>query len=115
MAATSKHTEKLLHDSILTEIVQRLTKAFHPESIYLFGSIARDQAGPDSDYDLLMVLRDSSLPRYRRDQEAFRVLTGVGASKDILVLTRKEFESQRKAPSSLPATVEREGILLYAA
>ncbi|WP_447969597.1 hypothetical protein [Nitrospira sp. M1] len=62
-----------------------------------------------------MVLQDSALPRYRRDQEAFRVLTGLGASKDILVLTRKEFESQRKAPSSLPATVEREGILLYAA
>ena len=56
MAVTSKHAEKFLHDSILTEIVQRLTNAFHPESIYLFGSIARDQAGPDSDYDLLMVV-----------------------------------------------------------
>jgi len=115
MAVISKHAEKLLHDSILTEIVQRLTNAFHPECIYLFGSIARGQADLDSDYDLLMVLQDSILPRYQRDQEAFRVLTGVGASKDILVLTRKEFESQRKAPSSLPATVEREGILLYAA
>ena len=115
MDVISKNAEELLQDSILTEIVQRLTSTFHPEYIYLFGSIARGQAGPDSDYDLLMVLRDSSLPRYRRDQEAFRVLTGVGASKDILVLTMKEFESQRKAPSSLPATVEREGILLYAA
>lgn len=96
-------------------MVRRLTNAFHPECIYLFGSIARGEGGDDSDYDLHMVLSDSSLPRYRRDQEAFRALTGVGASKDIVVLTRKEFDSQRKVPSPLPATVEREGFLLYAA
>jgi hypothetical protein len=102
-------------DRILSEIVGRLKTAFQPERIYLFGSHARGDAGPDSDYDLLMVVAASSLPRYRRDQAAFRVLTGLGVSKDILVLTRAEFDRQRQARASLPATVEREGILLYAA
>ena len=55
MTVLSKYAEELLHDSILTEIVQRLTSAFHPERIYLFGSVARGEAGPHSDYDLLMV------------------------------------------------------------
>jgi hypothetical protein len=36
-------------------------------------------------------------------------------SKDVLVLTREEFERRRLVPSSLPATVEREGLLVYAA
>ncbi len=58
---------------------------------------------------------DPSLPRYRRDQAAFRVLIGVGASKGILVLTREEFDRQRTVLTSLPALVEREGRLLHAA
>jgi predicted nucleotidyltransferase len=102
-------------DHIVTEIVSRLRTAFQPECIYLFGSRARGEAGPDSDYDLLMVLPSSSLPRYQRDQAAFRALAGLGISKDIVVLTRAEFDRQRLARTSLPATVEREGILLYAA
>lgn len=105
----------LAHDRTLAEIVSRLKTAFQPEQIYLFGSHARGDPGPDSDYDLLMVLSSSSLPRYQRDQAAFRALNGLGVSKDILVLTRAEFDRQRQAFASLPATVEREGVLLYAA
>lgn len=104
-----------LHDPILGEMLRRLTKAFQPERVYLFGSRARGETGPDSDYDLMMVVKDSGLPRYRREQEAFRALIGVGAAKDILVLTHDEFERKRTVVSSLPAAVEREGILLYAA
>ena len=62
-----------------------------------------------------MVLKESALSRYRREQAAFRTLIGVGAAKDILVLTREEFDRKRTVVSSLPAAVEREGILLYAA
>ncbi len=102
-------------DPKLAEIVRRLVAAFSPDSIYLFGSQARGEAGRDSDYDLLMVLARSDLPRYKRDQAAFRVLCGVGASKDIIVLTRDEFDRKLSVVSSLPATVEREGRLLYAA
>jgi len=108
-------TDKRSHDPLLAEMVRRLTAAFHPEQIYLFGSHARAEAGPDSDYDLMMIVSESELPRYRREQAAFRTLVGVGAAKDILVLTRAEFDRKRTVVSSLPAAVEREGILLYAA
>ena len=102
-------------DSVIERIVQRLVAALSPERIYLFGSQARGEAGPDSDYDLLVVVPASTLPRYRRDQTAFEALLGVGVAKDVLVLTHDEFERQRTVVCSLPATVEREGVLLYAA
>ena len=95
-------------------MVRRLTAAFSPECIYLFGSWARGEGTPDSDFDLLLVIPDSSLPRYRRDQVAFRALAGVGVPKDVLVLTRAEFDRQRAVVCSLPAIVKREGLLLYA-
>ena len=100
---------------VLTEMVTRLVRAFAPERIYLFGSQARGEATSESDFDLLMVVSESSLPRYRRDQAAFRALIGIGVSKDIVVFTRDEFDRKRKVVCSLPATVEREGVLLYAA
>lgn len=102
-------------DAVIERIVQRLVAALSPERIYLFGSQARGEAGPDSDYDLLVVVPASTLPRYRRDQAAFEALLGVGVAKDVLVLTHDEFERQRTVVCSLPATVEREGVLLYAA
>ena len=102
-------------DSVVEQIVRRLVSALSPERIYLFGSQARGDAGPDSDYDFLVVVHSSTLPRYRRDQVVFAALLGVGVSKDVLVLTHDEFEQQRTVVCSLPATVEREGMLLYAA
>jgi predicted nucleotidyltransferase len=102
-------------DPIIEQIVHRLVAALAPERIYLFGSHARGDAGPDSDYDVLVVVPTSTLPRYRRDQAAFDALLGIGVAKDVLVLTHDEFERQRTVVCSLPATVEREGALLYAA
>ncbi len=102
-------------DPRLAQIVRRLVRALQPERIYLFGSMARGEAGPDSDYDLLVVVSASDLAAHRRDMLAFRALCGVGAAKDVVVYTREEFESRSRAASSLPATVLREGRLVYAA
>ncbi|MGA2260750.1 MAG: nucleotidyltransferase domain-containing protein [Acidobacteriota bacterium] len=100
-------------ETILAETVRRLSKSLAAERIYLFGSHARDEANEDSDFDFLVVVRDSLLPRYKREQQAFRALCGIGIAKDVLVFTREEFEGGLAVVSSLPATVAREGRLLY--
>jgi uncharacterized protein len=102
-------------NSELKAIVDRLVKAFQPEMIYLFGSVARGQAGPDSDYDVMVIIPNSSEPKYRRAQKAQRALWGLVSGADVLVLTRGEFEESKSVICSLPATVLREGKELYAA
>ena len=97
----------------LSEAVRRLRESFPAERIYLFGSRARGDATADSDYDFLVVVKDSPLPRYKREQKAFRALCGLGIGKDVLVYTRREFEKGLAVITSLPATVVREGRLLY--
>lgn len=100
-------------DAALQELVQRLVEAVGPERIYLFGSRARGDGEPDSDYDLMVVVPGSALPGYRRDQLAYGALRGVEVAKDILVWTSDEFDRRRHLVASLPATILREGRLIY--
>ena len=108
-------TNLLQRDPQLAEIVRRLREAYRPERIYLFGSKARGDAGPDSDYDLLVVVPDDA-PRERQTSRlAYEVLWGTGTAADVLVWPRGRFDSRVHLKASLPATVEREGKLLHAA
>ena len=99
----------------LAEIVRRLVAVYEPERVYLFGSRARGDAGPDSDYDLLLVVPDTAPPERRRSRLAYETLWGVGIAADVLVWTRERFDSRLGLKASLPATVLREGRLVYAA
>lgn len=99
----------------LEQAVRCLVEALSPEQIYLFGSQARGDADEGSDYDLLVVVAHSDEPSYRRAQTAYHALWGVRLPVDIIVFTRAEFDYQVPALASLPATVVREGRLLYAA
>jgi predicted nucleotidyltransferase len=102
-------------DPALAEVVRRLVKAYQPEYIYLFGSVARGDAGPDSDYDLLVVVPDDAPPDRRRSRLAYEVLRGTGTAADVLVCTRSYFEQRRSLRASLPGTVLREGRALHGA
>jgi predicted nucleotidyltransferase len=43
-------------DDAIQEIMRRLIDYYHPERIYLFGSAARGDTGPDSDLDFCVIL-----------------------------------------------------------
>lgn len=102
-----------VNDPKLAEIIRRLVDAYEPERIYLFGSAARGEMGPDSDYDLLVVVPDDAPPERRRSRLAYERLRGTGVAADVLVWTRSAFESRLHLRASLPATVVDEGSVLY--
>ena len=102
-------------DAVLKEILRRLIEAYQPYRIYLFGSKARGDAGPDSDYDLMVVVPDDSPPEKRRSRLAYECLWGTGAAADVLVWTRSAFERRLHLKASLPGVITAEGKLLHAA
>jgi uncharacterized protein len=114
--ATEVHTEVLNEDPVLREIVEHLVRAYEPESVYLFGSKARGDYGPDSDYDLLLIVPDDAPPERRRSRLAYETLWAMGPrdAVDVLVCTRSYFDARRHLKASLPGTVLREGKVLYA-
>jgi predicted nucleotidyltransferase len=102
-------------DPVLGVIIDRLVEIFRPDRIYLFGSAARGDAGPDSDYDVMIVVPDATPPAMRDTGPAYRALWRLGAALDLLVWRRAEFDDRLHLRASLPSTVQREGKLLYAA
>ena len=105
--------ESLRQDPALAEILKRLVSAYQPDCVYLFGSKARGDEGPDSDYDLMVVVPDASSRERTGSRLAYEVLWGTGTAADVLVWTQSRFESRKHVAASLPATVLREGVLLY--
>jgi predicted nucleotidyltransferase len=91
---------------------ERIRRAINPDRIILFGSRARGVAGPESDYDLLIVA-PSPLPRWRRAAAVYGLLAGVGVPKDIVWWTAEEIEEWRGVRSHFINTVLREGWVLY--
>lgn len=102
-------------DPVLTEIVRRLVAAYRPDRVYLFGSSARGDRSPGSDYDLLLVVPDDATDDRVRARRAYEALWGLDAAVDVIVWRRGEFDRRAQVPTSLPATVLREGVRLRVA
>jgi excisionase family DNA binding protein len=107
----------LARDPALADIVDRLVKGYDPERVYLFGSAARGEAGAGSDYDLMLVMPDDASAERMDARDAYsEYLWGTGAAVDVLIVSRTYFdEAAEHVAASLPATVRREGALLYGA
>ena len=102
-------------DPLLGEIVERLVVTLHPDRIYLIGSRARGDADEHSDYDILVLVDGLTEPAYRLSQRGYGALRGIPAAVDVLVWVRATFDARLHLSASFPATVVREGRLLYAA
>jgi uncharacterized protein len=113
MEADQAMQTQLTKQEAIEEITRRLVEYYHPARIYLFGSEARGDAGPDSDLDFCVVLPDDA-PESLYRPGIHRALWSVGTAADIIRFPLGDFEARAAhVVSSLPATVLREGRLLY--
>jgi len=100
------------NDATLVEIVRRILASGNPHKVVLFGSRALGDAGPGSDYDLLVV-EPSDLPRHKRAAHYRRALAGLAGAKDILVWTPEEIAEWSGVPNAFITTAVQEGVVLY--
>jgi len=104
---------KTLSPDLLRQAVDRLVAEFRPEAIYLFGSHAWGVPTDDSDVDLFVIVPESAESPLTRSQRAYRVLSGLGFAKDILVGTRAEVDRFKHLRASLSHQILLKGRRLY--
>ena len=104
----------MTRDDAIAEITRRLIDFYQPERIYLFGSAARGDDTPDSDLDFCVVLPDYAPDDLLRTAAIYSRLRGLGHPKDVIPWRRGDFDARAEhVRASLPATIVREGRLLY--
>lgn len=85
----------MTRDDAIAEITRKLVDFYRPVRIYLFGSVARGDDGPDSDLDFLVVVPDD-LPEDRlRPGAGRRAVRGTGLAKDIISLAANRLRATR--------------------
>ena len=97
---------------LLDEVVRRTIAAARPVRIILFGSAARGAMGPDSDLDLLVVVRDG-VHRRRTAQAIYKSLQGIGFARDVVVATENDVERSGMNPSLVICPALRQGREIY--
>jgi predicted nucleotidyltransferase len=99
---------------ILQKMTDRIVERFAPEKVILFGSQAREEAGPDSDVDFLVIMRFEG-SRLKLGVEIRKALRGFGVAKDVAILKPEEFELYKDTPGSIAWPAAHGGRILYAA
>jgi predicted nucleotidyltransferase len=96
----------------IRSMVDRIVKRFDPDKIILFGSCARENAGFDSDVDLLIVMPVSGSKR-KAQVEIRKALRDVPVAKDVIVSTPAEFAWRKNVVGTIEYPATREGRVLY--
>jgi predicted nucleotidyltransferase len=101
-----------LTPKLVEQIINHIVATADPKKIILFGSRARGDSQSASDIDLL-VIADSTLPRYRRAVPLYGVLSNIQLPMDILVFTPEEVDEWSGVRQAFVTTAVREGKVLY--
>jgi len=98
--------------SLVAEMVRRIIRVIDPQKVILFGSRARGDAHPDSDFDLL-VIKQSAEPRYRRSAPLYTALADLPVEVEIMVYTPEEVSQWEGVEEAFVTTAVRQGRVLY--
>lgn len=96
----------------IRQMVDRIVRQFRPERVILFGSHARDECGPDSDADLLVVMAVTGSKRRAR-LAIRRALHDIPLPKDIIVTTPGNFAWRKQVVGTVERPAAEEGKVLY--
>lgn len=95
------------------EVVDDVVTSFAPARVVLFGSVARGEAGAESDVDLLVLFDDLDAADRRRLMGQIRTAITAPIPVDVLVAEVGEFEAGKDVNGSPYYWPARDGRVVY--
>jgi uncharacterized protein len=111
--ALARPRPQIDHPEALQRVLGWVVERFEPVAIFLFGSRARCEAWDDSDYDLMVVLRDDFPAERLKYWEWGQELRGHGIDANLSFSRESAFAWRRHEVGTLEYEVEVDGIQLY--
>lgn len=97
----------------IAALLERIEAQYNPEEIWLFGSRARGDSRPTSDWDLLVVIPDSADEDKFDPLIAWQAQQGTGVCADVIPVRSSEYRAAVDTPNTLAYDVSREGYLIH--
>jgi len=97
------------------ELIKATVCKYLPDAeVLLFGSRARKDAKPDSDYDILVITNVELDPKQKLPLKTTirKELLKSGVRSDILIQSRKEVKKKKRLPGHIIKNILSEAILL---
>ncbi|MFH0842880.1 MAG: nucleotidyltransferase domain-containing protein [Bacteroidota bacterium] len=97
------------------EEIKKCIHGFLPDAeVMIFGSRARYEENPESDYDILLITNSDLKPKEKLSlrTEIRKSLLKAGIRSDILIQSRSEVEKKKKLPGHIVRSILREAVLL---
>ena len=99
---------------IVSNLTGVLVQAAHPKRIILFGSQARGDAAPHSDFDI-MVVEEKPADRFAEMVRLNRLIRSFDIAVDLLVVSDEKFQYWRETPGNVYYEAATAGQVLYQA
>ncbi len=113
-----------MHHSVSKEVLELIRRVVLEEAeklgvgverIVLFGSRARGDYREDSDYDILVIVKDKLSRKVKIDLSvniSSRLIDVIHASVDVIVVSEDSWRKYRSAPGTVLYSASKEGVLV---
>jgi hypothetical protein len=95
------------------ELLDPVVAYFNPRRVIVFGSVARGEAGPDSDIDLLVVVDDDTPPEKVTLRAGFESRRSYHEPADVFPVREATFQRKSRIAGTLARAATLEGIVVY--
>jgi len=99
-------------DPQLNEIIRKIADYINPVKIFLFGSRARGDSRPDSDYDLV-IINDGEKSKREVKLGIFDLFELPDFSMDVFVLTSDELKRFKHIANTLAREITENGRVVF--
>ena len=93
-------------------LVEAIRHRFNPEAVWLFGSRARGDHRPDSDWDIVVALPDDCDPELLDPIVAWTIKHDLGIAATVLSTTGGALARSWGEPNTIGYVLARDGVLL---